>query len=106
MSVPSWAKLVRARMRDVGLMSKDVAEALGVDKSTFSLYLSGQRRLKVTQLVNLAKFLGMNPAELVVDDQAYIIYDDEERALLDSFRNLDESKKAAILAILSLPKPE
>lgn len=56
--------LISARER-AGLTQQDVAQALGKPQSFVSKYERGQRRLDVTEFVEVALALGADPAELM-----------------------------------------
>lgn len=59
------AKLLVDARKSAGLRQIDVAEKLGVYQSWVTHLESGQRRVDVIELIELAKVLGFDPAEMV-----------------------------------------
>ena len=54
---------VKARMLLLGLTQPDIAKALGIDVSTFSLKLNGTRRFYLDEYLKLCKILQLNTPE-------------------------------------------
>lgn len=59
--------VVRIAIAARQIRQADVAEALGIAESTFSLKLSGRSRWTLDELDALANFLGVQVADIVVD---------------------------------------
>lgn len=106
---------IRYFRKNCGLSQQQVANALGVDRTTVGGYESGRRQVKLTTIVKLAHIFRVEPSEILpleTDDfsvkEAEIditpsvkpIYSltKEEQQLLISFRLLGEKEKRDILA--------
>lgn len=58
--------LREARLQ-VGLKQSELAERVGKDQSWVSLVEGSQRRVDVVEFIDLARALGINPADLLSD---------------------------------------
>lgn len=47
----------------------DLANKMGVDRSTISRYLNGTRKIQMDEIPRIAKALGVTPVELLVDNE-------------------------------------
>ena len=90
--------LKEARLKS-GFSQKDVAENIGVAKSTYSLYESGSREPNVNTIKKIASYLNVSADELLgINDEPITIaahfdgdeYTEEE---LDEIRQFAEKKK-------------
>lgn len=85
-------KMARERK---GLSQKDIAESIGVAKSTYSLYESGNREPNVQTIKKIADILNVSADELLgIDDEPQTIaahFDGDEY----TEEELDEIKKFA-----------
>lgn len=85
-------KIARERK---GLSQKDIAEGIGVAKSTYSLYESGNREPNVQTIKKIADLLNVSADELLgIDDEPQTIaahFDGDEY----TEEELDEIKKFA-----------
>lgn len=85
-------KIARERK---GLSQKDIAEGIGVAKSTYSLYESGNREPNVQTIKKIADILNVSADELLgIDDEPQTIaahFDGDEY----TEEELDEIKKFA-----------
>lgn len=55
---------IKAAFERSGLTQRDLANAVGVDESTVSLWLSGERTPRVKNLERLARAMGLEASEL------------------------------------------
>ncbi len=93
-------RIAHARVA-AGMTLRALAARLGIDHSTLAGYEAGRRPLRVTQLISIARALGMAPAALLIDppEAASVVNQLDgnlERVLQVSY----------ILATLALPGPE
>lgn len=58
---------LRAARKGAGMTQKDVAQALGVSRSTISEIENGRRQLKVIELYQLSHLYHIAPETLIVD---------------------------------------
>lgn len=58
----AWFK---GRLADLGLITRDVGAALGLDRSVASRILNGQQPLKMNEVAPLAKLLKASPSEIL-----------------------------------------
>ena len=94
-----FAENLKAARLAAGLTQKEVAERVGVAKSTYSLYESGKRAPVVKGIKQLAKALGVTADELLglpePDEVAWLTADDT--ALLITFHDLNTDGRARLL---------
>ena len=90
-----------ARERN-GLSQKDIAEGIGVAKSTYSLYESGNREPNVQTIKKIADILNVSADELLgIDDEPQTIaahfdgneYTEEELDEIKKFAEFVKSKR-------------
>lgn len=92
-------KIARERK---GLSQKDIAEGIGVAKSTYSLYESGNREPNVQTIKKIADILNVSADELLgIDDEPQTIaahfdgneYTEEELDEIKKFAEFIKSKR-------------
>ena len=92
-------KIARERK---GLSQKDIAEGIGVAKSTYSLYESGNREPNVQTIKKIADLLNVSADELLgIDDEPQTIaahfdgdkYTEEELDEIKKFAEFIKSKR-------------
>ena len=92
-------KIARERK---GLSQKDIAEGIGVAKSTYSLYESGNREPNVQTIKKIADILNVSADELLgIDDEPQTIaahfdgneYTEEELDEIKKFAEFVKSKR-------------
>ena len=106
------------RLREIrkkfGYTQKEIADFLGVDRSTYTFYETGNTTPAIITLTKLAQFYGMTIDVLVgvktektssfklstAFADEIITDDDNEQKLLELYRNLPEEKKKAVLDML------
>ena len=69
------AEKLRFYRESCALSHQQVADALNVERSTYTKYESGSSAVNVKMLIKLAKIFNVNPTDLLPDDP-----DDDERA--------------------------
>lgn len=103
-------------MNQLGLRQIDLAERTGLSKSTITLYVQGKREPRWKELQKLASVLGVAPGWLLGDGddlQPRKVYDmelpfelenysQEEKALIEAFRDADNTKKEIVRLTLGL----
>lgn len=95
------AYLMKARRAKLRMSQQDLADALGVNRSTVSRYESGQiDKMPVDFLIPLARALQTTPEYLMGWDEADEI--SFEEALISAYNKADEKTKKAICALLDL----
>lgn len=91
-------KLVRERK---GLSQKDMAENIGVAKSTYSLYESGNREPNVQTIKKIADTLNVSADELLgIDEEPTTLaaHKDGENFTKEELEKIEEYKKLLIAA--------
>lgn len=93
-------RIAKARVA-AGMTLRALAAHLGVDHSTLAGYEAGRRPLRVTQLIVIARALGISPAALLIDPP-------EAAAVVNRLDgNLERALQVSyILDTLELPGPE
>ena len=106
---------LRMCRENCGLSQKVVAEALGVDRTTYTYYENGRSQPNLNTLVKLANIFCVDPATLLPCEKSSSTLKDtdkqspnpiyslkkDEQSLLLSFRMLDDNEKEKVLAIIT-----
>lgn len=86
------------------LTQQELAEKLGVDRTTYSKYESGKANPQFTNVVRLAEIFGVTVGELCGSENDRVMefgdsaaFSSEELRLIYSFRTLSERRKTEIL---------
>ena len=105
----SWQNVARAAMMRLKINQQQIADHLGVNKSTVSSWFHGRYQPSMKQLERIAKMLDMTLAELVSEDDA-LARNEFELSLLRAARDIPTDKQhqaaeliGAILATLKKP---
>lgn len=96
------AYLIKERRAKLRMSQQDLANALGVNRSTVSRYESGYiEKLPIDTLIPLARVLQTTPEYLMgwTDESAPPPFEDR---LVSAYLTADENVKAAIRALLNL----
>ena len=88
---PLYAMRVQKKMTQ-----KDVAEAIGASVQQISKLENGERKLAPEWLERLSKALNCSKGELLGEEGV----SEEEREILDMYKNLTPEKKQAVKAML------
>jgi len=96
--IKSTAERMKHRRKELRMSQQDLADALGVNRSTVSRYESGYiEKLPTEYLVDLAQALKTTPAYLMGwDDETF-----EER-LINAYKHADEKTKRTVLILLDI----
>lgn len=89
------------------MTQKDVAEKIGVAKSTYSLYESGNREPGVAIIKKIAKVLNVSADELLgtnekEDLQIQSLITEPEQTLLYKYNFIDENGRLAVNTVLEM----
>ena len=88
-----------------GYKQKQVAEAIGVNRTTYANYECGRRSADIDGLVRLARFYGISLNELVgcnTSESDNMVLLPRDRQLLENFHKLSDIKQKACLAHMKL----
>lgn len=97
--------MLRAARDRGGFTNRDLAEKIGRDESTVSLWMSGKRTPRMKNLQDLARVMGVEMAELWSGPEA-IPATAAQAAVLEEMSHLDETQQEAIAALVrSMRKP-
>ena len=117
------AEKLRAYREASALSQKQIADALGIERSTYTKYETGETPLKLSKLVNIAEILNIpaeallpesgekrEPSQAVKDmsaDSPIFQLSKDERGLIARYRALSkEEKRKAVEIISELSKKE
>lgn len=81
-----------------GLNNKEVAERMGLDESTVSLWMRGKRTPRVENLQRLAVELGIEVAELWQGDEV-LPATPAQRAMVEEMADMTPAQQEALLAL-------
>lgn len=89
------------------MTQKDVAEKIGVAKSTYSLYESGNREPGVAIIKKIARVLNVSADELLgtnekEDLQTQSLITEPEQTLLDKYNFIDEKGRHTVNTVLEM----
>jgi transcriptional regulator with XRE-family HTH domain len=86
-----------------GMKNKEVAAVLNIDSTTLSKYESNTREPTLSTIVELTKLYNTNLDWLITGEKKYLkplVLEDEQKKLLDLFKDADEYTKGRIVGIL------
>ena len=93
---------LKIALQRVGMTSRELAARTGVDESTVSLWLSGQRTPIIKNLRTIADTLGVNVVELLVGSQHEL--SSAQQSVLADMAALPDNVQYAIAAMVSAVK--
>lgn len=91
--------MLRAARDTGGFTNRDLAEKIGRDESTVSLWMSGKRTPRMKNLQELARAMGVEMAELWSGPEAVPVTA-AQAAVLEEMSHLDETQQEAIAALV------
>lgn len=92
------ARRIRALVAASGFSQVEIARSIGVDKSTVSKWIKGERTPTMQNLVDLAELLGVEMKELWDGPEA-IPSTPEQRLMIERMRNMTPEQQQAFLAL-------
>jgi len=84
---------LRKLRKEAKLTQLELGERVGLDQTTLSNYENDKRPMPLEHMRAIARELGCAPADLLGDEDNPERLSDEERKLLQAFRELDEQGK-------------
>ena len=92
---------IKARRKELGLTLEQVGDAVGVGKSTVRKWENGMiANMKRDKIVQLAGILQMSPVDLIEYEILDIYLSDEEKDLLEAYRNAEPAFQQEALGLL------
>ena len=67
-----WSEKVERIMVDRNMNQKELSEKSGITRASICRYLQGKRRPRIDVVVNFAKALGVEPEELLDENEAVL----------------------------------
>ena len=67
-----WSEKVKRMLADRNMNQKELSEKSGITRASISRYLKGNRRPRIDVVINVAKALGVEPEELLDEDEKVI----------------------------------
>ena len=67
-----WSEKVKRMLADRNINQKELSEKSGITRASISRYLKGNRRPRIDVVINFAKALGVEPEELLDEDEKVI----------------------------------
>jgi len=101
-----FCDILKGLRKQRGLSQSELANHLGVAKSTVSMYEVGNRTPDYEMLKSIAIFFNVDTnilfefpqqTEKPIDGDEHIEYTDTEKTLIEYFRNLDESDRFKVI---------
>lgn len=80
---------------------KDVADAIGVAKSTYSQYETGKREPGIIGIKKIAKYLNISPDALIGNDYQELWLTAEDTALVVMFKELNQIGRKKVMEYAS-----
>ena len=87
----------------IGFTQEQVAQALGIERTTYTYYETGKNKPKVERLRDIAKLFGTDVATLIGENDVFdnnFILSDEGVDYGASFEKINELKKDEIMLLL------
>lgn len=63
------AKYIESMLNRIGMKPSELANRIGVDRSTITRYFNGTRKISMEDIPKIAEVLGISPLEILSDDQ-------------------------------------
>ena len=92
---------LKAARLQAKMTQKEVAEAIGVAKSTYSQYESGKREPGIHGIKKIAKVLNVSPDVLIGNDIQEFQLTAQDTALLLMFKDLNELGRKKVMEYVS-----
>ena len=67
-----WSEKVKKMMSDRNMNQKELSEKSGITRASICRYLQGKRRPRIDVVVNFAKALGVEPEELLDENETVL----------------------------------
>jgi transcriptional regulator with XRE-family HTH domain len=93
------ADKIRSAFERSGLSQRDLATAVGVDESTVSLWLSGERTPRVKNLEKLARAMGLEARELWSGPEATPV-NEVQAKVLEDMNHLSPAQQEVVAAVV------
>lgn len=93
------ASKLRAALDRAGITARDLAAKVGMDESTVSLWLSGQRTPRMKNLEKVARALGIEMAELWSGPEA-VPANSAQMSVIEDMTALSSEQQEAIAAMV------
>ena len=68
-----WSEKVKRMLADRNMNQKELSEKSGITRASISRYLKGNRRPRIDVVINFAKALGVEPEELLDEDEKVMV---------------------------------
>jgi transcriptional regulator with XRE-family HTH domain len=95
----SLPAMLRAARDKGGFTNRDLADKIGRDESTVSLWMSGKRTPRMKNLEQLARVMGVEMADLWSGPEA-MPATAMQVAVLEGMNHLDETQQEAVAALV------
>ena len=93
------SELMQKALQASGMTARELAGRLGVDESTVSLWLSGQRSPRLDKLQIIADALGVKPSDLVADASAQL--SEAQRSVVADMADMPDALQQAVAAMVA-----
>lgn len=89
---------LKAARDAAGLSQRFVAKRLGITPAMVCYFETGQRRVPLERIADVASVYGLSPEQL--EHPPVVTRDEDEAELVTGFRHLPEGERAALLALV------
>jgi transcriptional regulator with XRE-family HTH domain len=103
--IKHWYEVANDIRRQKGITLQDIANALNVTEGAVGHWLRGRRDVRYETIKRIANVLNVPVTTLTENDPNFARTDDE-RNLLDKFREIPDEKKADLLRIIEALIPQ
>lgn len=95
-----WYDIARTRALQVGLSYAEIADRLGVSKSTVGHWLTGRNQARIDTIRRIASVLDV-PVSTLIEADAYYLTDETERKLIDQLRQAPPEARKHVAAMIA-----
>lgn len=85
----------------LGLTQAEASKRIGIPQSTYSGYETGSRRITLSKLKDIASAYGVTVDYLIGTPDEDFTISDEEKILIEKYRNSDEDTKNVVRRLLA-----
>jgi transcriptional regulator with XRE-family HTH domain len=93
------AQQLRSALQQSGTTARELASRIGLDESTVSLWLSGQRTPRIKNLEKIAATLGIGLADLLASSQFDL--SPSQQSVVEDMAAMSDHLQQAVAAIVS-----
>ncbi len=98
------SKRITEKMKQKGIKQKDIVEKTGISKAAISKYMNAKQIPDVKELYKISQILDESMEWILTGTSTNGNLSDEDRMILEAYKNTDEMGKKYIRKMLDIPE--